>query len=166
MIIDVLIPIHTQRFLPQIVFDSLLIQGYPMRFFMSNVIGDSAIDARESVKQMWQASEPSATYALMSDNDIILNHGTLDEMIRFLDENKDFGGIGLQRGQAPSLTTEPNHVSAGPILYRSEIYKQISYHDVDEGCDCLRQATAIRNLGHRIGFLANVSYQHIENTNR
>ena len=56
-------------------------------------------------------------------------------------------------------------VSAGPILYRSEIYKQISYHDVNEGCDCLRQATAIRNLGYRIGFLANVSYQHIQDTN-
>ena len=169
MILDVLIPIASQRFLPQIVFDSLLVQGYPMRFFMSNVIGDCPINARESVKQMWQASEPSAPYTLMSDNDIILNKGTLDVMLKFLEDNEDFAGIGLQRGEAPAgeptEAIEPEHVSAGPILYRSEIYKQISYYSESDGCDCLRQGTAIRNLGHRIGFLCGVSYQHIQDTN-
>ena len=165
IIIDVLIPIASNRFLPQVVFDHLLIQGYPMRFFMSNVIGDSAVEARESVKQMWQNSEPSAPYVLMHDNDIILNPGTLDLMIQFIDNNPDFGGIGLQRGNAPAGTpeeaVEPDHVSAGPILYQPDIYKQISYVDSPiDACDCIRQGTAIRNLGKRIGFLCGVTYQY------
>ena len=170
LVIDILVPMSPQRFLPQIVVDSWLIQQIPFRLFMSNVIGDSAINAREAVKQMWQASEPSAPYVLMTDNDIILNEGSLDVMIKFLEDNEDFAGIGLQRGKVPDgeLTEaiEPQHISAGPILYRPEIYKQISYHDVNEGCDCIRAATAIRNLGHRIGFLCGASYQHIEDTNR
>lgn len=169
-IIDVLIPISSNRFLPQVVLDYLLIQGYPMRYFMSNVIGDSAINARQGVKEMWQANEPSAPYCLMTDNDIILNPGTLDLMVRFLENNTDFAGIGLQRGSAPAGTPaqviEPEHISAGPILYKPEIYKQISYLEGGEGCDCLRQGRQIRELGHRIGFLCGVTYQHIQNTER
>ena len=138
---------------------------------MSNVIGDSAIKAREAVKTMWQNSEPSAPYVLMHDNDIILNNGTLKLMIDFLEANEDFGGIGLQRGSAPAgqitEAIEPDHVSAGPILYQPDIYKQISYTDsVVDGCDCIRQATAIRGLGKRVGFLCSISYQHISNTQR
>ena len=165
-IIDVLIPISSDRFLPQIVFDSLLIQGYPLRFFLSNVVGNSAIDARESVKQMWQNSEPTSPYCLMSDNDIIFNPKSIDLMLDFLYNNEDFAGIALQRGSAPTELIEPDHISAGPVLYRSEYYKQISYYDEKEGCDCLRQARAIRKLGKRIGFLPNVTYQHIKNTLR
>ena len=165
MIIDILVPISPERFLPQRVFDSWLIQNHKFRFFMTNVIGDSAAQARESVRQMWLANEPSAPYVLASDNDIILNHGTLDVMIQFLEENEDFGAIGLQRGQAPNLTIEPNHVSAGPVLFRPEILRQIEYHNND-GCECLGMSNDVRNLGKRIGFLANVSYQHIETTNR
>ena len=165
-IIDVLIPISSDRFIPQVVMDHLLIQGYPLRFFMSNVVGNSAIQARQSVKEMWQNSRPTAPYCLMTDNDIILNRNSLQLMLEFLEQNEDFAGIGLQRGIAPEELIEPDHVSAGPILYRSVDYKQISYYDESEGCDCIRQAKAIRKLGKRIGFLPNVTYQHIQNTIR
>lgn len=167
-IIDVLIPISSNRFIPQVVLDHLFIQGYPLRFFMSNTEGDSAVDARESIKRMWQASEPTAHYVLMTDNDLILNPGSIDVMFEFLINNEDFAGIGLQRGLAPpgepTEAIEPDHISAGPILYKSKYYKQISYYDEQQGCDCIRQARAIRKLGKRIGFLCGVTYQHINNT--
>ena len=169
-IIDILIPISSDRFLPQVVLDHLLIQDYPLRFFMSNVIGNSAIEAREAVKQMWQASNPVAPFCMMMDNDIILHPGTLDLMLVFLQNNPDFGGVSLQRGAAPegepTEAIEPDHVSAGPILYRSSDYQQISYMDQSEGCDCLRQARALRALGQRVGFLCGVTYSHIKNTRR
>ena len=183
-IIDVLIPIQSERYLPQIVMDSLLIQNYPMRFFFSNVIGNSAIQARESVLQMWKKCEPHPEFVLMTDNDIIFYEKTLDLMLEFLDNNKDFGGIGLQRGAAPNELIEQEHISAGPVLYRSEDYKQISYIEghkdqvipaenpedpptvISAGCDCIRQSNNIRWLGKRIGYLPNLSYKHIKNTNR
>lgn len=169
-IIDILIAIKSDRFLPQVVVDHLLIQNYPLRFFMSNVIGHSALEAREAIKQMWQASTPSSPFCLVVDNDQILHPNTLDVMLDFLKNNPDFAGIGLQRDNAAegdlTQAIEPDHVAASPILYRSEDYQKITYYDEQEGCDCLRQARSLRKLGRRIGYLGGVTYNHITNTNR
>lgn len=180
-VIDILIPIAPNRFLPQVVLDHLLVQGYPLRFFISNVVGDSASKARESVKQMWQNSEPSAPYCLMIDNDIILNPGTLDVMIRFLENNQNFVALALQKGEDPigriTEAIEPQDIPLAPVLYKSKIYKQIPYFKEIEHSKQPEEENQqkqpepdptkqIRDLGYKIGLLCGVTYQYIQDTSK
>ena len=62
--LDILIPMSPERFLPQVVFDHLLIQNIPFRFYFSNAKGDGAASARNFVKAMWQSS-PDSTKILV-----------------------------------------------------------------------------------------------------
>lgn len=175
--LDVLIPMSPSRFLPQVVFDHLLIQNIPMRFFISNAKDNGAASARNFVKNMWQPTpdKEKSKYVLMSDNDICMPPGSVAAMMKFLDNNEDFAAVGLQRGAAPARpeteAEEAGHISAGPVLYRSNIYKQITYHNND-GCECQGQTNDIRKIQYkkdhpyRIGFLGSWTYDHIENTRR
>ena len=167
--IDILIPCAPDRYFPQLVMDHILIQDIPIRLFFSNAKGDGAASARNYVKDMWQNSPDQSEYVLMADNDIIFPQGSFHALINFLNNNKDFGAIALHRTQAPEVpedqATEPSHVNAGPVLYRSEIYKQITYHNND-GCECQGQSNDIRKLGHRIGYLGSWKYDHIDVTRK
>ena len=158
-----------ERFLPQVVLDHLLIQNIPFRFFFSNAKGDGAASARNFVKAMWQPSPDRSKYVLMSDNDILMPDGSVQAMIDFLDQNEDFGAIGMQRGGAPELpktqAMESPHVNAGPVLFRTELYDQITYHN-NNGCECQGMSDDIRELGFRIGFIGSFTYDHIDRTKR
>ena len=167
--LDILIPMSPERFLPQVVLDHLLIQNIRFRLFFSNVKGDGAASARNFVKDMWQQSLNKSEFCLMTDNDICLPEGSVQAMINFLNQNSDFGAIGLKRNGAPEVpdteAVEPPHISAGPVLFRSSIFEQITYHNND-GCECQGQSNDVRNLGSRIGFLGGWTYDHIDRTKR
>ena len=163
--LDVLMVCSPDRYIPQLVMDHLLIQNIPMRFFISNVKGDGAASARNFVKQTWEPAPDKSEYALMTDNDILMPEGSIQAMITFMDQNSDFGAISLHRKDTPHETIEPNHVNAGPVLFRLEPYCEITYHNND-GCECQGQSNDIRNLDYRIGYLGGYQYQHIENTRR
>ena len=163
--LDVLLVCSPNRYIPQLVMDHLLIQNIPMRFFISTVKGDGAASARNFAKEMWSMNQTKSEYALATDNDLLLPKGSLQSMITFLDQNTDFGAISLHRNETPSETIEPNHINAGPVLFRSSIYDQITYHNLD-GCECQGMTNDIRKLKHRIGYLGGYQYEHIENTRR
>ena len=163
--LDVLMVCSPDRYIPQLVMDYLLIQKIPMRFFISNVKGDGAASARNFVKEMWQANPNKSKYALMTDNDLLMPESSVQAMINFMNDNSDFGAIALHRNETPNRTIEPNHINAGPVLFRSDIYDKITYHNND-GCECQGQCNDIRNLDYRIGYLGGYQYQHLENTRR
>ena len=167
--LDVLMPCSPNRFVPSAVLDHLLAQNQPIRLIFSNICGDGPAPARNVVKDAWNLIADKAKYCLMTDNDIPLPLGVVPSMIKFMDANEEFGAIGLQRDTPPKVpeteATEPSHVNAGPVLFRPEVYEQITYHNND-GCDCQGQCNDIRNLGRRIGFLGNWTYDHIQNTKR
>ena len=167
--IDILIACSPDRYFPQLVMDHLLIQGIPIRLFFSNAKGDGAASARNFVKNMWQNSNDKSHYVLMTDNDIIFPDGSLQAMINFLDRHQDFAAISLHRNDAPQIpeteASEPGHVNAGPVLFRSEVYNQISYHNND-GCECQGMSNDVRRLGYRIGYLGQWKYDHIEHTRK
>lgn len=167
--LDVIIVCSPDRYFPQLVMDHLLIQDIPIRLFFSNVKGDGAASARNFAKEMWQNVNKKSRYVLMSDNDIILPRGSLQALIRFLDQHPDFGAISLHRREAEQLpeteAAEPSHVNAGPVLFRTEVYNQITYHNND-GCECQGMSNDVRKLGYRIGYLGSWKYDHIDQTRR
>ena len=163
--LDVLIPMSPDRYFPQLVMDHLLVQGFPLRLFFSNVKGDGAASARNFVKAMWSHNKNPSKYVLATDNDLILPRDSVQAMITFLDENEDFGAIALHRNHTPDTVEESPHVNAGPVLFRSSILKQITYHN-DSGCECQGMTNDVRNLGYRIGYLGGYQYDHIEQTRR
>ena len=163
--LDVLMVCSPSRYIPQLVMDHLLIQNIPMRFFISNVKGDGATSARNFAKQMWNQVPEKSPYVLMTDNDLLFPEGSLQSMVNFLDSNSDFGAISLHRHQIPNSVDEPNHINAGPVLFRSEVYDQITYHN-DDGCECQGMTNDVRNLDYRIGYLSGYKYEHIEDTQR
>ena len=173
--LDVLMVCSPDRFIPQLVIDHLLIQNIPLRFFISNCIGNGASHARNFVKKMWQPmpAKEKSKYVLTTDNDLLMPENSLKDMISFLDSNPDFAAISLQRNYLPQQLEEPKHINAGPVLYRSEIYSQITYHN-DDGCECQGMTNDIRKIAidpdqetfYRIGYLPNYQYEHIEHTRR
>ena len=163
--IDILIPMSPDRYWPQICIDHILIQNIPFNLFFSNAKGDGAASARNHVKDMWTNYEGRSTYVLTSDNDLLLPEGSLQAMIDFLESNADYGAIALHRNQTPDRVMEDAHVNAGPVLYRSHVFEQITYHN-NSGCECQGMTNDIRNLGYRIGYLNGFQYPHIENTRR
>lgn len=167
--LDIIIVCSPDRYFPQLVMDHLLIQDIPIRLFFSNVKGDGAASARNFAKEMWQNNPNRSHYILMSDNDIVLPRGSLQAMIRFLDQHPDFGAISLHRHEAEQLpeteASEPSHVNAGPVLFRTEVYDQMTYHNND-GCECQGMSNDVRKLGYRIGYLGSWKYDHIDRTKR
>ena len=173
--LDVLMVCSPSRFIPQLVIDHLLIQNIPMRFFISNCKGDGSANARNFIKDTWKLipSKEKSKYVLMTDNDLLMPPGSVQDMINFLDENSDFGAISLHRNKAPQELEEPKHINAGPVLFRSPVLGQITYHNND-GCECQGMTNDVRDiiidseaeLGYRIGYLPNYQYGHIENTGR
>ena len=163
--LDVGIVCSPERFIPQLTIDHLLIQKISMRFFMSNCIGTGAANARNFVKEMWKDCPQKSEYFLMTDNDILMPKGSVQDMINFLNNNKDFGAIALHRNEVPTEVIEPSHINAGPVLFRSSIFEQITYHNND-GCECQGQSNDVRKLGSRIGYLPNYQYDHIDRTKR
>ena len=163
--LDVLMVCSPDRYIPQLVLDHLLIQNVPMRFFISNVKGDGAASARNFVKEMWQPVNEKSKYVLMTDNDLCLPAGSLQAMIDFMDANEDFGAIALHRHEVPTEVREEPHVNAGPVLFRSNIFYKIEYHNND-GCECQGMTNDIKKLDHRIGYLDGYKYEHIEETRR
>ena len=167
--LDILIVCSPDRYFPQLVMDHLLIQNIPIRLFFSNVKGDGAASARNFAKEMWQNSLNKSHYVLMSDNDIIFPDGSLQAMINFLDQHQDFGAISLNRNDAPQIpeteASEPTHINAGPVLFRSEVFEQIQYHNND-GCECQGMSNDVRRLGYRIGYLGSWKYDHIDQTRK
>ena len=167
--LDIIIACSPDRYFPQLVMDHLLIQDIPIRLFFSNVKGDGAASARNFAKEMWKNTPGRSRYVLMSDNDIILPRGSLPAMIRFLDQHPDFGAISLHRHEAEQLpeteASEPSHVNAGPVLFRTEVYDQMTYHNND-GCECQGMSNDVRKLGYRIGYLGSWKYDHIDRTKR
>ena len=163
--LDVLIVCGPERYIPQLVFDHLLIQKVPIRFFISNVKGDGAASARNFLKEMWNPVTNKSKYVLMTDNDLYFPEGTLLKMIDFLDKNQDFAAISLHRHEIPKFVQESKHINAGPVLYRSEIFEKIRYHNND-GCECQGMTNDIKKMGHRIGYLNGSKYEHIEDTRR
>ena len=162
MIIPVLMPIDPMRIVPEPVLTSLLTQGIPINLIMSNAIGTGAAQARQHLKDMLK-SDPG--YVMTTDNDIVLEKGSLLAMLDFMERNSDFGGIVISKHFRPVQVQEGRHVDASPALYRSSIYNQITYHNRD-GCECMGIANDIRNLGYRIGFLDNFQCEHIMDTKR
>ena len=167
--LDILIPMAPNRFLPQTVLDHILIQNIPFRLFFTNAKGDGATSARNFVKAMWQSSPDKSNYTLMTDNDICLPKDLVRSMIDFLDQNSDFGALGVQRGGAPQLpktqAMESPHVNAGPVLFRREIFEKLTYHN-NNGCECQGMSDDIRNMGLRIGFIGGFTYDHVDQTVR
>ena len=165
--IDICMVCSPDRYIPALVMDHLFAQNIPFRLFMSNSVGSGAADARNLVKEMWQSSDNDAksNYILATDNDIIHPIGSIKAMIKFLEDNPSFGAIGLHRNMVPSKVLEDNHVNAGPVLYRSEVYSQISYHN-RSGCECQGMTNDIKDLDYRIGYLDGWQYDHVEMTRR
>lgn len=163
--LDILVVCSPERFMPQICLDTILRENLKIRLFFSNSIGTGAADARNYVKDMWQNNKDKSKYVLASDNDIIFPEGSIKAMVDFLDENEDFGAIALHRSENPTEVIEPSHINAGPVLYRSEIYKQITYHN-EAGCECQGMSNDIRNLNCRIGYLNGYQYGHVHRTKR
>ena len=158
--LDICIPMSPERFFPQICLDTILREDIPFRLFFSNAIGSGAADARNNVKNMWQSSPKLSKYCLMSDNDILFPEGSIKAMIEFLDRNEDYGAIALHRSENPQEVIDSAHINAGPVLYRTEVYKQITYH-TNDGCECQGMCNDIRNLNYRIGYLNGYQYDHI-----
>ena len=163
--LDVLMVCSPDRYIPEIVINSLLDENLRTRLFISNVKGDGAASARNFVKEMWFSNPIKSKYVLATDNDIILPCGSLQSMISFLNNNSDFGAISLHRNELPQTIMEPSHINAGPVLYKSFVYEQITYHNFD-GCECQGMTNDIKTLGYRIGYLPGYQYDHIENTRR
>lgn len=163
--LDVLMVCGPERYIPQLVLDHLLIQKVPMRFFISNVKGDGAASARNFVKEMWQPITNKSKYALMTDNDLLMPENSVLAMINFLDNNEDFGAISLHRNENPDTVKEEKHINAGPVLFRSNVFYKIKYHNND-GCECQGMTNDVRKLDSRIAYLPNFQYEHIENTRR
>ena len=61
----------------------------------------------------------------MTDNDILMPEGSIQDMIDFLDNNEDFGAISLHRTELPEEVTEPSHINAGPVLFRSDVFNKL-----------------------------------------
>ena len=163
--LDVLMVCSPERFVPQIALDTILRENLKIRLFFSNSIDSGAADARNYVKDMWQINKNKSKYVLATDNDIIFPANSIKAMITYLDENEDFGAIALHRSENPTEVIEPAHINAGPVLYRSEVYSQITYHNKN-GCECQGMCNDIRDLNYRIGYLNGFQYGHIHRTKR
>ena len=163
--IDIGIVCSPDRYIPQVVLDHILIQNIPFNLFLSNSKGDGAASARNHVKSLWMDYSNKSSYFLMTDNDICLPEGSLNAMFSFLESNADYGAIALHRNQTPEEVLEDAHVNAGPVLYRSSVLEQITYHN-NNGCECSGMTIDIRELGHRIGYLPGFRYEHIDQTRR
>ena len=163
--VDILIPMAPNRYIPQLVLDHILIQNIPFNLFFTNSKGEGAASARNHVKNMWIDYKDKSAYVLTSDNDLLLPEGSLQAMIDFLESNTDYGAISLHRNIIPDYVMEDAHINAGPVLYRSSIMEQIAYHNND-GCECQGMTNDIRKLGYRIGYLNGFRYPHIEETRR
>ena len=163
--LDVLIVCSPERFMPQIVLDTILRENIPIRLYFSNAIGSGAADARNNVKDMWKNSINRSEFVLMTDNDIFFPAGSINKMIDFLNRNEDFGAIALHRSETPEEVTEPCHINAGPVMFKSEIYEQITYHN-KAGCECQGFSDDIRKLNYRIGYLDGFQYNHVHRTKR
>ena len=161
--LDVGIVCSPERYMPQICLDHLLVQKIPLRIFFSNAIGSGAADARNNIQDMWIDCKEKSEYFLMTDNDIIVPEDSLKSMIEFLESNVDYGAISLHRTQNPDEVIEPSHINAGPVLFRSNVFEKIRYHNKD-GCECQGQSNDVRNLGFRIGYLNGFQYDHIDRT--
>lgn len=168
--LDILIPCAPNRHLPQKVLNSLITKELPCRLFFSNTVGNNDYAmARNSVKDLWQISPQKSRYCLMTNNDLIFPCGALQAMIDFLDQNSDFGAIGLEYNEAPLVpdteATESTHINAGPTLWRNELFQKIEYH-YNDGCECQGACNDLRKMGYRIGFLGSWHCDHIDDTIR
>ena len=168
--LDILIPCAPNRYLPQEVLDSLITEELPCRLFFGNTVGNNHLaKARNAVKDLWQKDPEKSKYCLMTDNDLILPHGSIQSMVKFLDQNPDFGAIGLEEKESPLIpeteATEPTHVDSGPTLWRNDLFQQIRYHHND-GCDCQGACNDLRKMGYRIGFIGSWHCNHIDDTVR
>ena len=161
--IDILIPMCPDRYMPESVLKSIIEQGVLFNLFLSNSRGDGAANARNHVLNLWKDSTHKSEYVLTTDNDLLLPDDSLNCMILFLRDNRSFGAIALHRNQTPTTVLEDDHINAGPVLYRSEVLEQITYHN-NLGCECMGMSRDVREAGWRIGYLPNWRYSHIEDT--
>ena len=162
MIIPVLMPVDPLRYVPEQVLTSILSQGISINLIMSNAIGTGAAQARQHLKDMLK-SDPG--YVMTTDNDIVLEKGSLLAMISFMDQNASFGGIVISKHMRPNQVIEGRHVDASPALYRREVYDRLTYH-TNDGCECMGVANDIRGMGYKIGFLGGFKCYHILDTQR
>ena len=159
--VDVLLPCAPGRIIPEPVMSSILLQDVPITLHICQHIGDGAWRARQYLKDLCAESKNDLTFTM--DNDIILPRGALHRLMAFLEDHRDFAAIGISRYYEPPLDyVEPWHISAAPVLFRTEVYKQIDYRL--DGCECKAMTDDVRALGYRIGFIGHLQYKHISET--
>ena len=168
--LDVLMPCAPDRNIPTEVLNSFIMQDIPCRLFFSNLVGNNDYAAaRNCVRDMWRLNSNKSSLVFMADNDVVIPSEALQAMIKFLDQNPDFGAIGLEKNEAPLIpdteATEPTHVNGGTTLWRSNLLQKIPYH-FNDGCECQGACNDLRALGYRIGFLGSWFGKNIEDTRR
>lgn len=162
-------PIEEGRFLPQAVLASIEAQGIPYRLWVSTTFSNGETAAmRNNVKNF--ALRSDAPYILMTDNDLVFAEGDVEAMVDFLEEHHDFAAIAISKHGVPPTpngeteATEPDHVDAGPVLFRRSVYEQVQYSNDNGKCECGAMCDTLRNMGQRIGFLTNRAVHHIATT--
>lgn len=161
--LDVLMPVQEGRFIHSEVMRSLCNQNVKMRLWTSTLVsnGDTA-SARNQVKQYGQSD-----YILMTDNDLVLPDDAVERMVRFLDNQSDFGAIALSKKHIPDPALGEvevlTHIDAGPVMWRKEVFDKITYQ-FRGSCECMASCEDIRALGYEIGFLTGIYAKHIVDT--
>jgi len=80
-------------------------------------------------------------FIVMNDYDVIHEKDNIKDMLNFLKENKDFGGVALTPKKNHEL--EPNHIGMYCVMFRREALKE--FDATPEGsCECLSIAKSIR----------------------
>ena len=92
----------------------------------------------------------------------------LGAMVNWLEEHPDFGAIALSKHGSPDATQpngvlEPPHVDAGPVMFRREVFQNLTYQNRGS-CECSAMTEDVRAQGYRIGFLTSWHVQHQANT--
>jgi hypothetical protein len=110
--------------------------------------------ALDLIKSQTLRDEESA-YTIMQDSDIQhLRSTNFAEMIAFLDNKPEWGGVGLYQGPVTKkVNLEPRHVRLSCIILRNELWNFLRFDVHAKSCLCIHVSETIRKAGFRFGFL-------------
>ncbi len=96
------------------------------------------------------ATKLDEKYFLMINSDRILLEGELEKMVKFMDENLDFGAASVDPHHHDIQT---GHIGLEIMLIRTVAVKGIKM-DVDKlPCDCAAFCREVRNGGYKVGYV-------------
>jgi len=93
-------------------------------------------------------------YAVMNDADTYhLRSDNLSAMLKFLEENRDWGGVVCFGGLIRKSDLEPQHLPYRSLMMRKEAWDVVNFERGAKSCTCESVSESVRSAGFRYGYL-------------